>query len=103
MNWRSGLQLRDHDPALRVELSCPPGGCGRTVRPSIAEIIERAAIKGIEAPEQLYLAEGKALACGRSAAEQIALDRINRFAVQATEDDLAAMFVADEPAELGGS
>lgn len=57
MNWRSGLQLRDHDPALRVELSCPPGGCGRTVRPTIADIIERAALKGIEAPEQLWLDE----------------------------------------------
>lgn len=32
MNWRSGLQLRDHDPAVQVELSCPPGGCGRPSR-----------------------------------------------------------------------
>ncbi|HBU60802.1 MAG: hypothetical protein CMH91_07465 [Oceanicaulis sp.] len=39
------------------------------MRPSIAEIIERAAIKGIEAPEQLYLdevaARVKCRGCGR--------------------------------------
>ena len=69
MNWKSGLQLRDHDAGVRVELNCPPGGCGRTIRPSIGDIIERATALGIEAPEQLYLDEVarrlKCRQCGR--------------------------------------
>lgn len=69
MNWKVRVQLKDLDQAKPLELNCVPGGCGRTFRPTPAEVIERLTIMGRERPDLMYLDELetrlKCRGCGR--------------------------------------